>query len=177
MFGEQAAQARGLLIQSGMPAEQVDALMQYVGNCQSSLRHRGSVEFNGPLTATGDTTIRGPLEIGDEKSPSWANLTINVPIEVDSALSFGPNGSITLPDDRESYPTSFIRGVLDEDLIHDGTAILIVGVAPDEEEIEVDGYFVRDGYKVPAGKRVGAFLDMTDEVWYAVVTEECTVVV
>lgn len=46
MFTQMAARAAQQLVQTGMPKEQADILLSFMGNCISTLVHRGQTEFN-----------------------------------------------------------------------------------------------------------------------------------
>ena len=81
-------------------------------------------------------------------------------------------------EDGSEPPAMFMRaiarvGTIGAVLTRDGTATL-TPISGGGAAVTVYGYFVKSGYKIPSGSRVGAI--RIGATWYAVVTDTCLVV-
>lgn len=158
MFGEQASSMVQQLVASGMAQQQANILAQAIGQCQATLIHRGSVTLHGPVTIGGPIRGRKRLPLMNETS---------------GALIFGgEEPAYYLDGSHISGTPDFKRGTLDADLTRDGTAaVTLVGGG----SITVLGYFVKTGYKIPSGQRIGALKDAVSGDYVAIVTDDCLV--
>jgi hypothetical protein len=162
MFGNQASSLTQQLIDAGMAHKQANALSQVVGQCRANVEHRGSVKMFGPLVLGGDRGpgIRGPNRV-QLVDPRLGAMLLN-----------GQPASYYLNGGNITGTPGFRRGTLDADLTRDGTAtVTLVGGGT----ITVLGYFVKTGYKVPSGQRIGAIQDSNTEDYVAIVNDDCLV--
>lgn len=162
MFGNQASSLVQQLVDAGMVQKQANALAQVIGQCQANLTHRGSLEMLGPLVLGGDRGpgIRGPgrVQLVDPRRGAM--------------LLDGEPGEYYLDGGNIVGTPGFRRGTLDADLTRDGTAtVTLVGGG----SITVLGYFVKAGYKIPSGLRVGVVQDVDTDEYIAIVTDDCLV--
>lgn len=162
MFGDQAASMLQQLTSAGMAQEQANALANVIGQCMSSLTHRGSATFLGPLNIGG---ARGPGIRGVGRRQLVDPVT-------GATLLDGHEGDYYLDGGNINGTPGFKRGTLDADLTRDGTATITLA---DTTQITVLGYFVKTGYKVPSGQRIGAVQDAVDDVYVAIVNDDCLV--
>lgn len=162
MFGDQAASMLQQLTSAGMAQEQANALANVIGQCMASLTHRGSATF------------LGPLNLGGERGPGIRGFDRRQLVDpVDGAMLFdGEESAYYLDGGNISGTPDFKRGTLDADLTRDGTAaVSLVGGG----SITVLGYFVKTGWKVPSGQRIGALKDAVADVYVAIVNDDCLV--
>jgi hypothetical protein len=153
MFGNQAASMIGSLIGAGMAQEQANALAQVIGQCQANLVQRGSTDFLGPTRFRGNVYAGRDLIIDAKRGP----------------VLFGGNTFNEFMAGAGGTPGAK-KGTLAGPLVRDGTATLNIAGGG---TMLVGGYFVKEGYLIPADQRVGAISFDGGETYDAIVNDDC----
>lgn len=151
MFGLQASKLKNLF----RDVSEGDRIVDTLSDCEAAIEHSGPVTLNGPVNVPGygvygkDGVLLLDPQLGATKFGGYT-------------LAQFLAGAAGTPGAK--------KGTLAADLVRDGTATLnLVGGGT----VTVGGYFVKDGYKVPSGQRVGAFSFDGGETFDVVVNDDC----